>query len=120
MSTRISTSKEQFQSRDGRWLGDKHGLDIAVGGTLVLSTFTQGTHFPDGYLKDGLPVTKNAAGKFELWTAGEVYGFILDPAIVKAGDTEVVTAIYHHGGIALANLPVAVTETDLPARLWAR
>lgn len=140
MSTRISVEETIVLSRDGSWIGaDRHGVDIPEGGTFVLSTFTEADHYPDGYLKDGIPVGKITSGgdegKFGLFdpdtpaTDGRqsFYGVILDPAVVKAGDTEVVTVVYIHGGVKLAQLGLAAGDTtvtathlaDAPANVWA-
>lgn len=50
------------------WLGSQHGTDALRGVTLDVSTFTAGTHFPDGYLRSGLPLGKiTAGGKYGLY-----------------------------------------------------
>ena len=127
---RITVTEEFQRARDGRWLGgDLHGIDMARNGTVVLAGMVAGTHYPDGYLKDGVPVAQTADGKFALFNADagdgitdQLYGFTLDPQDVLAGDTEVVTAVYFHGGIVLAQTidgdDGPVVAGDLPALLW--
>lgn len=52
---------ETFQQDDQKWLGSAHGTDMARPVTLDISAFTEGTHFPDGYLPSGLPLGKITA-----------------------------------------------------------
>ncbi|MER7922186.1 head decoration protein [Streptomyces sp. NPDC096057] len=50
------------------WLGSQHGTDVLRSITLDVSTFTKATHYPDGYLKSGLPLGKiTASGKYGLY-----------------------------------------------------
>jgi hypothetical protein len=56
---------ETFSQDKRDWLQGDHGTDIAVGVTLDVSKFTAGTHYPDGYIKSGIPLGKiTAGGKF--------------------------------------------------------
>lgn len=63
------TLKSISFSQDRRdWLGSQHGTDVLRSITLDVSTFTAATHFPDGYLKSGLPIGKiTASGKYGLY-----------------------------------------------------
>jgi hypothetical protein len=59
---------ETFSQDKRDWLQGDHGTDIAVGVTLDVSTFTAGTHYPDGYIKSGIPLGKiTASGKYGLY-----------------------------------------------------
>lgn len=49
-------------SQDRRdWLGSQHGTDAPRSISLDVSKFTSGTHYPDGYLKSGIPLGKITA-----------------------------------------------------------
>ncbi|MGW1269684.1 head decoration protein [Streptomyces sp. NPDC002491] len=50
-------------SQDRRdWLGSEHGTDAPRSITLDVSKFTANTHYPDGYLKSGIPLGKITTG----------------------------------------------------------
>jgi hypothetical protein len=50
-----------FQVDDHSWLGSAHGLDSAETITLDVSTFTAGTHYPNGFILSGMPLSKDPA-----------------------------------------------------------
>lgn len=105
----LSIKRESFGQDDRTWLGSAHGTDAAQTITLDVSTFTKATHYPEGWLKSGLPLAKSGA-KHVLWTTGEVLaGFLF--ATVKAPAstaTPVGAAIFEHGRVKEAKLPVTV------------
>ena len=47
---------ETFGAGDLSWLGSTHGIANGRTEKLDISTFTSGTHYPNGYLPSGLPV----------------------------------------------------------------
>lgn len=47
---------ENLGPGDQSWLGSTHGIRNARTGIIDISTFTAGTHYPDGYLRSGTPV----------------------------------------------------------------
>ena len=50
---------------DDSWLGSQHGTDSTESGTLDVSAFTSGTHYPNGFFKGGIPLGKiTASGKY--------------------------------------------------------
>lgn len=49
---------ENFGAGDQSWLGSAHGLGNCRTETLDLSAFTAATHYPDGYIPSGTPVSK--------------------------------------------------------------
>lgn len=67
----LSLRTETFGQDDQSWLGSAHGTEAARSITLDVSTFTPATHYPDGYLKSGLPLGKiTASGKYGLYATG--------------------------------------------------
>ena len=48
--------QESFGPGDQSWLGSTHGIRNARTVVLDISTFNQGTHYPDGYIKSGFPL----------------------------------------------------------------
>ena len=53
---------ETFSQDKRDWLQGNHGTDIALSVTLDVSKFTAGTHYPDGYIKSGIPLGKITTG----------------------------------------------------------
>ena len=49
---------ETFGAGDQSWLGTSHAIANCRTEKLNVSAFTKATHFPDGYLPSGLPVSK--------------------------------------------------------------
>lgn len=56
------SQKSISYSQDRRdWLGSQHGTDAPRSISLDVSKFTANTHYPDGYLKSGIPLGKITA-----------------------------------------------------------
>lgn len=104
---------ETFGSGDQSWLGSDHGLFNARTGTLDVSTFTAGTHYPDGYFPSGLLVNCASEGAVKPFTgaAGEALGFVLFD-VQASGTADLPAAILRHGLINTTKLPLT---TNLPA-----
>lgn len=49
---------ETFGAGDQSWLGSTHGIHECRTETVDISTFTEGTHFPNGFIPSGTPVAK--------------------------------------------------------------
>lgn len=65
----LSIKTETFGQEDQSWLASAHGTEAARSITLDVSTFTAGTHYPDGFLRAGLPLGKiTASGKYGLYS----------------------------------------------------
>lgn len=95
-------------SGDQRWLASAHGTTNARSGVLDVSTFTAGTHYPDGYFPSGLPANVVNEGSIKPWTGatGEHLGYVLfDNTTDGAEDVNV--AYIKHGTVNTAYLPVA-------------
>jgi hypothetical protein len=119
------TLKSVSYSQDRKdWLGSQHGTDVLRSVTLDVSTFTKATHYPDGYLKSGIPLGKiTATGKFGLYddtkTDGRqtCVGFLWSGVEVVDHRGNVSTAVggsmLIHGFINTAKLPVSVDANGL-------
>lgn len=122
---------ETFSQDKRDWLQGDHGTDIAVSVTLDVSTFTAGTHYPDGYIKSGIPLGKiTASGKYGVYddtkTDGRqtLVGFLFTgvEVITRRGVTlsSAVGSMLVHCAIRESKLPVAVDaagKTDLGSRV---
>lgn len=112
----ISPVKTTFGALDDNsWLGSSHGIDSTRGITLDVSTFTAGTHYPDGYLLPGLPLGKiTASGQYGLYDDAAVdgtevcVGFLYGTTRVPAGATAVAGALLWHGVVVAAKLPITL------------
>jgi hypothetical protein len=122
---------ESFSQDKRDWLGHEHGTDLAVSVTLDVSTFTAGTHYPDGYIKSGIPLGKiTTSGKYGLYddtkTDGRqtCVGFLFTSAevVTRRGATlsSAVGSMLLHCVIKESKLPVAVDaagKVDLASRV---
>lgn len=79
---RLAQTTETFGNQDHSWLGSQHGLQYAVTKPFKVSTFTEGTHYPDGYFPDGLPVA--------VTTSGSNSGYAV-PLVTKANEVKTIT-----------------------------
>lgn len=105
----IAIKRASFGQDNQDWLGSAHGTTAAQSITLDVSTFTKADHYPNGFLKSGLPLQKSGE-KHGLWTAGaDLAGFLFTPVSTPADPaTPVGGAIYEHGRVIVAKLPVSV------------
>ncbi|OJY47608.1 head decoration protein [Pseudonocardia sp. 73-21] len=124
----LSIRTETFGQEDQSWLGSAHGTDSARSITLDMTTFTAGTHYPDGYLMSGLPLGKiTASGKYGLYDdaasdgrqacAGLLFTVVRAPASTS---TPVSGAMLVHCIVVDANLPIAVDaagKADVAGRI---
>ena len=124
----LSVRKETFGQDDQTWIGAAHGIDLARSISLDTSAFTAGTHYPNGYIPSGTPLSRiTATGLYGPYTpAGAgglevLAGFLLTPT--KPGSpttTDVGGALYEHGRVVEANLPIAIDadgKTDVAGRI---
>lgn len=124
----LSIKTETFGQEDQSWLGSAHGTDTARSITLDMTTFTAGTHYPDGFLKAGLPLGKiTATGKYGLYSDAAVdgrtalVGFLFTAVKTPASTaTPVVGAMLMHCFVVESKLPVAVDangKADVAGRI---
>lgn len=114
---------ETFGGGDQSWIGaGAHGITDARTEILDISTFTAGTHYPDGYIPSGLPVAKVGGvlvpydpTEGTTTNAGVLAGHVLtDQPIVGSADFAV--PLYDHGRVVTANLPIAFTAPAAAAK----
>lgn len=126
----LSLKTESFTQDRRDWLGSAHGTDAPVSATLDVSKFTAGTHYPDGYIKSGVPLGQITATKLygpydDTATDGRqtLVGFLFTAQDVNArrvASTKVVGSMLVHCFIREAKLPVAVDaagKTDVAGRI---
>jgi len=112
----LSFKTEDFGSDDQSWLGSAHGTDATETVTLDTSTFTAGTHYPDGYFKSGIPLgVITAGGKVGPYDDAAVdgrevlVGFLFAAIKAPADNTlDPSGAMLTHGKVRESRLPVAV------------
>lgn len=115
---------ESFGVDDQSWLGSEHGTQATESVTLDTSTFTAGTHYPDGYFKSGIPLGKittggkygpydNAASDGRQTLVGFLFAAVKAPAV---NTVDVAGAMLTHGKVRASRLPVSVDsagQTDV-------
>ncbi|MFE0326339.1 head decoration protein [Streptomyces sp. NPDC058960] len=127
----LSLKTESFTQDKRDWLGSAHGTDAPVSVTLDVSTFTQATHYPDGYIKSGIPLGKiTASGKYGPYDDTKTDGrqtcvgflFTAQDVVSPRGvvSTSAVGSMLLHCFIKEAKLPVTIDaagKTDLGNRV---
>jgi hypothetical protein len=113
---------ETFGGGDLSWLGSAHGIANARTEVLDISTFTAGTHYPDGYIPSGTPVAKVGgvlvpydATEGTTTGAGVLAGFVLtDQPVV--GEADFGVPLLDHGRVRAANVPGTFTAPAAAAK----
>ncbi|MFJ4768456.1 head decoration protein [Streptomyces uncialis] len=126
----LSLKVESFSQDRRDWLGSAHGTDAPVSVSLDVSKFTAGTHYPDGYIKSGIPLGKvTATGLYGPYDDAvsdgrqTLVGFLFTAQDVNArrvASTKVVGSMLVHCFIREAKLPVAVDtagKADVAGRI---
>lgn len=108
---------ESIQVENLKWLGSHHGIYECPSGVVDVSTFTKNTHYPDGFLKSGLPLGRRASD--DNWvlynSAGSggaevLAGFLRTSQHVTGATGEKVNApILQHGMVNVDWLPISLT-----------
>lgn len=99
---------ETIGGGDLSWLASAHGIHNARTAVLDVSTFTAGTHYPNGYFPSGLEVNVASETSVKPWTGatGEKLGFLLTDQTVNGGE-DINAPILRHGMVKTARLPIA-------------
>ena len=112
---RLST--QTVGSGDQSWLGSSHGINDCRTEFLDISTFTAGTHYPNGYIPSGTPVAK-VGGVLVPYTsaegtttnAGVLAGHLFtDQQVVingTASTADFAVPVLDHGRVITAKVPV--------------
>lgn len=110
----ISLRTEAWTVEDRSWLGSRDGTDVTETITLDTSTFTAGTHYPNGYVPSGTVVGKiTASGLYgpynDAATDGRqvAVGFLFNSEQMRASGPNVGAALLWRGSILASKLPAA-------------
>lgn len=113
---------ESFGSGDQSWIGSRHALNNAQTAMLDISAFTPATHYPDGYIRSGQPVSKVGGmlvpydqAEATVTGAGILYGHVLFDQKVH-GTTDFPVPLFDHGRVVAANVPGGFTPPVAPAK----
>ncbi|MEU7039845.1 head decoration protein [Streptomyces varsoviensis] len=129
----LTFKRETFSQDRRNWLGSEHGTDAPRSITLDVAKFSQASHYPDGYLKSGLPVAKiTATGLYGLYDKaatdgrGVLAGFLFTGVGVVDHRGRIATQVggsmLVHGFIRADRLPVAVDPAglaDVASRIYS-
>ncbi len=120
-----------YLQADQTWLGSEHGTTNARSVTIVTSSLTPATHFPNGFIPSGTPLAQYTsggnAGKYTVYSsggangAGTLVGFLLDSVPVRDRTADAVGALLDHGRIVSAKLPFPVDaagQSAVAGRIW--
>lgn len=124
----LTQTVESFGQEDQSWVGTGHDLDSMPSMTLDVSLFTAGTHYPNGYVRSGTPIGRvTATGLYGPYNNGlangqdVLAGFVGTALPVKTGATRVSGALFDHGRVVEAKLPIAIdapAKVDVAGRIW--
>jgi len=111
---------ETVGTGDMSWLDSTHGIGNARTVTIDISLFTAGTHYPNGYIPAGTPLTKtsNLAGPYTsaegtTTGAGVLWGHLLTDAIVNGTD-DFSAPMISHGRVNAAKVPQGTDAFTAP------
>lgn len=111
---------ETVGTGDQSWLGSSHGIRNCRTEFLDISTFTAGTHYPNGYIPSGTPVAK-VGGVLVPYTsaeatttgAGVLAGHVFtDQAVVGTADFAV--PVLDHGRVKSSKVPAGSDAFTAP------
>ena len=135
----VSVRTTSYGAEKRGWLQGDHGTGPGdtPSITLDISTFTAGTHYPNGYIPSGTVVCKiTASGLFGPYDSGAADGrqtpaagavFLLFNSVpVASGQTRDLNAGFMHGFVESARLPfqsgsgsaAAAGKTAMPLVAW--
>jgi hypothetical protein len=121
----LTRTVRTFGVEDHRWLRDIHGTEASESVMLDMTDgdWVEADHFPDGFVRSGIPVIATTAGRYKVWDAtadaatpadGIIYpgGQQVDP---DALNDDISAAVVRHVKVRLAFMPVAIPANRLPA-----
>lgn len=110
--TTVAQSTTSYTSGERRFLKTAFGTQDTISATLLMSDFTEGTHFPDGFILAGQGITQNAGGTYFKPTTGITPGanvyIVLSDTPVPTGATHVGVGGMTRGDIVTAALPEVI------------
>lgn len=108
-------TSETIGGGDQSWLGSTHGIGNARTETVDISTFTAGTHYPNGYIPSGFPVAIVAglAVPYDVTVgtttgAGILAGHLLTDVRVS-GTADIPAPVLDHGRVKVAKVATVLT-----------
>jgi hypothetical protein len=118
MTMNLSQTTESFGSDDQSWLGSAHGTDATETISLDTSTFTAGTHYPNGYFRSGIPLGRitatdkygpydNAATDGRQTLVGFLYAAVAAPTDNTVDPS---AAMLTHGKVRTSRLPLGAVD----------
>lgn len=116
MSTDISVSSTAFQVEKRSWLLSQHGTDPGTTPSITLdvSAFTAGTHYPNGYIPSGCPLSKiTASGLYGPYSVTD------EVQTVTIGGSGLTTFTLTWSGQTTAAIAAAATAATVQAALVA-
>lgn len=131
----ISVHSTSWQVESRGWLWGPHGTEPGTNPsiTLDLTLFTAGTHYPNGYIPSGIVLGKvTATGLYGPYDSGAsdgrqtAAGLLFDSETVNTGQTKAGNALFVHGFVDPARLPLqsgtggisAAAKTSLSLIYW--
>lgn len=104
-----------YGTGDYSWMLNTDGLDEAVSGVLDVSTFTAGTHFPNGYFPSGLPVRIDDRDVIRPWAdvSGAKLGF-LKGDVKTDGVEDANCAVVVRGNVKTAKIVAILASFVVP------
>lgn len=97
------------------WLGSRFGTEDPQTVTLDMSKFVAATHYPNGFIPDGMPLVKDAvSGLYGPSGAADVDcdGYLYKATNVPNGATKIGAPMLWHGVVILARLPLTTTARN--------
>lgn len=110
----LSVRDQVFGSENRAWLGSQHGTESNRSITLDVSTFTEATHYPDGFIPSGTVLGEiEATGLFGPFDPNAVdgrdtaAGHLFNSIPVSADATNLGAPLLDHGAVVESKLPAA-------------
>lgn len=117
MTTDISVQSTQFQVEKRSWLLSPHGTEpgSTPSVTLDISAFTQGTHFPNGYIPSGMHLGKiTASGLY-----GPYSGTTDEVQTVTEGGSGLTSFTLTYSGQTTGSIAAAATSATVQTAIEA-
>ena len=110
----ISVRDQVFGGDNRAWLGSQHGTESNRSITLDVSTFTEATPYPDGFIPSGIVLGEiTATGLFGPFDPNAedgrdtAAGHLFNSIPVSAGATNLGAPLLDHGAVVESKLPAA-------------
>lgn len=112
---------DTFGQGDMSWLDSDHGIRNGRTEVLDISTFTAGTHYPNGYIPSGTPLAK-VGGMVVPYTsaegtttnAGVFHGHLLTDQRVTSDLKDFPVSVLQHGRVKAAKVPTGTDAFTVP------